>query len=96
MKSLLIALLPFAFVLSGCKVNEGEAYEKDKAPEERSEYVGTEGLAQAQKDKLYLMDKELRDKCNDAKISHAVAKSNNNEKEAQAQKAIMANTCKGK
>ena len=42
------------------------------------------------------MDKELKDKCNDAKISYAVAKSNNNEKEAQAQKAIMANTCKGK
>ena len=93
MKRLLIAVLPLVFVLFGCKVNEGEAYEKDKAPEERSEYVGTEGLAQAQKDKLYLMDKELRDKCNDAKISYAVAKSNNNEKEAQAQKAIMSNTC---
>ncbi|TMP81882.1 hypothetical protein CWB73_05625 [Pseudoalteromonas phenolica] len=96
MKRLLIAVLPLAFVLSGCKVNEGEAYEKDKAPEERSEYVGTEGLVQAQKDKQYLMGKELRDKCNDAKISYAVAKSNNNEKEAQAQKAIIANTCKGK
>lgn len=96
MKSLLIAVLPLAFVLSGCKVNEGEAYEKEKAPEERSEYVGTEGLAQAQEDKLYLMDKELREKCNEAKISYAVAKSNSNEKEAQAQKAIIANTCKGK
>jgi hypothetical protein len=96
MKGLLIAVIPLTVLLAGCKVNEGEAYEKDKSAEERSEYVGTEGLAQAQEDKVYLMDKELRDKCNDAKISYAVAKSNNNEKEAQAQKAIIANTCKGK
>jgi len=94
MRSLIIAALSFCLFLSGCQVNEGEAYEKDKAPEERTEYNGAEGIAQAQKDKLYLMDKELRDKCNDAKISYAVAKSNQNEKEAQAQKAIIANNCK--
>lgn len=94
MKKLILLAFPAAILLSGCKVNEGEAYQKDRAPEDRTEYTGVEGLQQAQKDKMYLMDKELRDKCNNAKISYAVAKSNQNEKEAQAQKAIIAQTCK--
>lgn len=94
MKKLILLAFPTMVLLSGCKVNEGEAYQKDRAPEDRTEYTGVEGLKQAQKDKTYLMDKELRDKCNDAKISYAIAKSNQNEKEMQAQKAIMAKTCK--
>ncbi|WP_046005086.1 hypothetical protein [Pseudoalteromonas rubra] len=81
-------------VLAGCKVSQPAPYEQDKAPEERQEYSGVEGLAQAQRDQVYLMDKELRDKCNDAQVDLAVAKSKNNEAEMGRQNKIIKQTCR--
>ncbi|WP_462183080.1 hypothetical protein [Pseudoalteromonas maricaloris] len=48
---------------------------KNREPESRTEYSGVEGLAQQQQDQNYLMRKELQDKCDDAKVNLAIAKS---------------------
>ncbi|MCO7189271.1 MULTISPECIES: hypothetical protein [unclassified Pseudoalteromonas] len=80
--------------LGGCQVSQPAPYEKDKAPEERQEYNGVDGLAQAQQDQVYLMDKELRDKCNNAKVDLAVAKGDKNDKEIARQINIIKQTCR--
>ncbi|QPB84463.1 hypothetical protein CWC22_016305 [Pseudoalteromonas rubra] len=80
--------------LAGCQVSQPAPYEQDKAPEERQEYNGAEGLAQAQRDQVYLMDKELRDKCNNAKVDLAVAKGEKNGPEIARQTDIIKQTCR--
>ncbi|MDK1287477.1 hypothetical protein [Pseudoalteromonas umbrosa] len=84
----------FALLLTGCKVNEGEPFDKDAAPEERTEYQGVEGVVQSQKDKVYLMNKELTEKCKNAKVDHAVAITNNDIKAQEAQLEIIKSTCR--
>ncbi|KZN53386.1 hypothetical protein [Pseudoalteromonas luteoviolacea] len=84
----------FALLLTGCKVNEGESFDKDAAPEERTEYQGVDGVVQSQKDKVYLMNKELTEKCKNAKVDHAVAITNNDIKAQEAQLEIIKSTCR--
>ncbi|OCQ18885.1 hypothetical protein A7985_22070 [Pseudoalteromonas luteoviolacea] len=83
-----------AFVLAGCKVNEGASYDKEAEPQDRTEYVGVEGVVQSQKDKVYLMNKELSDKCKNAKVDHAVALTNNDQQALKRQEKIIKSTCK--
>ncbi|KNC66432.1 hypothetical protein [Pseudoalteromonas ardens] len=80
--------------LAGCQVSQPAPYEQDKAPEERQEYSGVEGLAQAQRDQVYLMDKELRDKCRNAKVDLAVAQGDKNDQEIARQTDIIKQTCR--
>lgn len=80
--------------LSGCKVTEPPPYQADRAPEDRTQYHGMEGLAQHQKDQRYLMDKELADKCRKATIDKAVAESQNQQDDVEKYSAIMRKTCK--
>ncbi|WP_228553282.1 hypothetical protein [Pseudoalteromonas sp. PPB1] len=51
-------------------------------------------MAQAQRDQVYLMDKELRDKCNNAKVDLAVAKGEKNGPEIARQTDIIKQTCR--
>ncbi|MEI5640823.1 MULTISPECIES: hypothetical protein [unclassified Pseudoalteromonas] len=74
MKKVIIPVLATLFVV-GCEATTAELYQKDRKPEERTEYSGIEGLTQQQKDQNYLMRKELQDKCDNAKVNLAIAKS---------------------
>jgi len=80
-------------MLSACSANITTPYQKDITPENRREYSGVEGMVQYQKDKRYLMDKELADKCNSAKIELIVAESENNASEIKKQHELIKNTC---
>jgi hypothetical protein len=60
-------------LLSACGVSQPPPYQKDRAPEDRDQYNGFEGLTQQQKDQNYLMNKELSDKCTAAKIDLSIA-----------------------
>ncbi|KZN37503.1 hypothetical protein N474_04505 [Pseudoalteromonas luteoviolacea CPMOR-2] len=91
---LVLASMCAVFILTGCKVNEGAPYDSEAEPQDRTEYVGVEGAVQAQKDKVYLMDKELSDKCKNAKVDHAVALTNNDQQELKRQEQIIKSTCK--
>ncbi|AAZ26118.1 putative lipoprotein [Colwellia psychrerythraea 34H] len=89
-KSIVISLV---ILLAGCKVTQPPSYQKDRKPEDRNEYNGTEGMVQQQKDQGYLMSKDLSDKCTEAKIDLAISESNNNESKIKKQKEIISSTC---
>jgi hypothetical protein len=80
-------------LLSACGANQPHAYQKERAPEDRDQYSGVEGLTQQQEDQTYLMDKELYDKCTAAKIDLAIADKDNNANEIQQQNEIINMTC---
>lgn len=87
--------LPLLLILlSGCELTEPEPYQADRAPENRTEYNGLEGVAQQQKDQGYLMNKELADKCTAARVDLAVAESQGNTADIQKQQSIISDTCK--
>jgi len=78
-------------LVSGCS---SEHYQKNRAPENRDQYSGVEGTVQYQKDQSYLLSKELRDKCEAAKIDLAVAQAKKNVKEIEKQQTIIESNCK--
>lgn len=90
-------LIPFLMiassVITGCKTTEPPAYDKDKAPENRTEYNGWEGATQSVKDKLYVENKEQRKRCEAAMINRALAEKENNETEVKRQEKIISLNC---
>lgn len=80
-------------LLSGCSTNAAPPYEREKSPENRTEYNGLKGLAQKQKDQNYLMSSALQRQCDAARIDLAVAKSTGDEYAAEASQAIIKRTC---
>ena len=85
--------LSLVVLLSACNVSQPPPYQKDRAPEDRDQYNGAEGLAQQQKDQNYLMSKELSDKCTEAKINLAIAETDKNDSEIKKQNALISSTC---
>ena len=88
-------LIPVSLIvlLSACGASQPPPYQKDRKPEDRNQYGGAEGLTQMQKDKIYLLNKELSDKCTTAKIDLAIAETDNNTSEIKQQKSIISDTC---
>lgn len=88
-------LIPVSLIilLSACGASQPPPYQKDRAPEDRDQYSGAEGLTQQQKDQTYLMSKELSDKCTKAKVDLAIAKTDKNTSEIEKQKALISSTC---
>ncbi len=89
-KLLSLSLIVF---LSACGASQPPPYQKDRAPEDRDQYSGAEGLTQQQKDQTYLMSKELSDKCTAAKIDLAIAETGKNASEIKKQNALISSTC---
>lgn len=85
--------LSLVVLLSACGASQPPPYQHDRAPEDREQYSGAEGLTQQQKDQTYLMNKELTDKCTAAKIDLAIAEKDDNASEIKKQKALISNTC---
>lgn len=85
-------LVIVVFIL-GCSASQPPAYQKDRAPEDRTQYSGAEGLTQQQKDQSYLMDKELSEQCQEAKIDLAIAKTDNKVADIKRSEAIIADSC---
>ena len=94
-QALNIKLLSLSMIvlLSACGASQPPPYQKDRAPEERNQYSGAEGLTQLQKDKVYLMNKELSDKCTAAKIDLAIAETDKNTSEIKKQNEQISSTC---
>jgi len=86
-------LLSVCLILSACNATQPPPYEADKAPEDRKNYSGAKGLMQHQKDQSYLAKKELSDKCEQAKVSQAVAKKEGNTEEVEKQQEVIDRTC---
>lgn len=88
-------LIPISLIvlLSACGATHPPSYQKDRAPENRDQYSGVEGMAQYQKDQSHLMSKELSDKCKKAKIDLAIAKTNEDSKEIHKQNSLIKSTC---
>jgi hypothetical protein len=88
-------LIPVSLIvlLSACGATKPPPYQKDRKPENREQYNGLEGMAQYQKDQIYLLSKELSDKCTTAKIDLAMAETDNNFEEIKVQKALIGSTC---
>ena len=88
-------LIPVSLIvlLSACGAIQSPPYQKDRAPEDRDQYSGVEGLMQQQKDQTYLMTKELSDKCTAAKIDLAVAETDGNLGEIKKQNKLISSTC---
>lgn len=81
-------------VLSACKATVPEPYQKDREPEQRTEYNGLEGWAQSEKDRAYLMDEELIRKCDSAIVSMAIARSEKNADDIDKFTSEIERTCK--
>ncbi len=94
-QALNIKLLSLSLIvlLSACGASQPPPYQKDRAPEDRDQYSGAEGLTQQQKDQAYLMSKELSDKCTAAKIDLAIAETDKNSSEIKKQNALISSTC---
>lgn len=88
-------LIPVSLIvlLSACGATQPPPYQKDRAPEDRDQYSGVEGLKQQQKDQTYLMTKELSDKCTAAKIDLAIAETDENLGEIKKQNKLISSTC---
>lgn len=80
-------------LIAGCNVTEPSAYDRDKAPENRTEYNGWEGATQSVKDKLYVLSKEQKRKCQAARVSRAIAEQENNDTEVKQQEKIISLNC---
>lgn len=63
--------------LSACKATTPEPYKKDHKPEQRHEYNGLKGWVQSERDRVHLINNELKNKCDSAKISLAIAQNDN-------------------
>ena len=94
-QALNIKLLSLSLIvlLSACGASQPPPYQKDRAPEDRDQYSGVEGLTQQQKDQTYLMDKELSDKCTAAKIDLAIAEADKNTSKIKKQSDLISSTC---
>lgn len=88
-----LSILSLVLLLPACEMTQPEPYQKDRKPEHRTEYNGAEGLAQAQKDKVYLMNKELADKCEQARTALIVAQQDDNKDGIQRNNEIIKDTC---
>lgn len=86
-------LIFFVVILTACTAQLAPSFQKDRAPEVRNEYSGIEGAFQQQKDKIYLMTKELSDKCKNGQIDLAVAKHENNKILIKKYKKHIHNSC---
>lgn len=86
-------LLSVCMLVVACSATQAPPYEADKAPEDRENYSGAKGLMQQQKDQSYMAKKELSDKCEQAKVSQAVAIKEGNREEAQKQQVLIDRTC---
>ena len=80
-------------LLSACGATQPPPYQEDRKPEDRNQYNGAEGAVQQQKDQTYLMNKELSDKCETAKIDLAIAKADNNASDIKKQNALIRSMC---
>ncbi|MBU3004409.1 hypothetical protein [Paraglaciecola arctica] len=67
MKKLLFVSV-FTLTLVACGSHRAPPYEKDKRPEDRTEYSGVEGSIQQQKDQAYLAIQANKLKCQDARL----------------------------
>jgi hypothetical protein len=94
-QALNIKLLSLSLIvlLSACGASQPPPYQKDRAPQDRDQYSGAEGLTQQQKDQGYLMNKELSDKCTAAKIDLAIAETDKNASDIKKQNALISSTC---
>lgn len=88
-----LALIFAVFTLTACNATIPAAYQQDRKPEDRTEYNGLAGMAQHQKDQNYLMNKELKDKCDRARGDLAHAASINDVKAKQLYEAEIKRTC---
>lgn len=80
-------------ILAGCGTTAPPAYDKDKTPEERQEYNGLEGAMQNVKDQSYLLRKEVREKCEEARIADAIAVSQGDVSAEQQQQRVINKVC---
>lgn len=67
MKKLLFVSV-FTLTLVACGSHRAPPYEKDKRPEDRTEYSGVEGSIQKQKDQAYMANQANKLKCQDARL----------------------------
>ena len=58
----------FTLILAACSAHQSPLYEKDKRPQDPSEYSGVEGTIQKQKDQAYLSNQANKFKCQDARL----------------------------
>lgn len=88
-------LIPISLIvlLSACGATQPPPYQKDRAPEDRDQYSGAQGMSQYQKDQSYLVKKELSDKCTTAKIDLAIAESDKNTSDIEKQNALISSSC---
>lgn len=88
-------LIPISLIvlLSACGATQPPPYQKDRAPEDRDQYSGVQGMSQYQKDQSYLVKKELSDKCTTAKIDLAIAEADKNTSDIEKQNALINSSC---
>lgn len=80
-------------LLTACGATQPPPYQNDRAPEDRDQYSGAEGLKQQQQDQTHLMNKELADKCTAAKLDLAMAEQENKTSEIHQQIELINSTC---
>jgi starvation-inducible outer membrane lipoprotein len=89
-----ILCLSLAVLLAGCGATSPPPFEKDKTAQEREYYQGATGLVQQQKDQNYLMNKELSEKCEQARLDLAVAASEGQKENITHFKSVIKQSCK--
>lgn len=77
----------------GCEATSPPPYQKDREPENRDTYTGAEGAVQWQKDQNYLQQKEVKDKCEKAKLDLVVAQTEDNAALIKTSQDIIKTTC---
>ena len=82
----LFSFVALLLCLSACSATQAPSYQADREPENRDTYIGIEGMGQYQKDQAYLMEKELSEECQNAKIELGIAEAEKDESSIRIQK----------
>lgn len=89
-----ILYLSVVTLLVGCGATSPPPYEKEKTPEEREYYQGATGLVQQQKDQNYIMEKQMSEQCEQARLDLAVAESEGQTDTIAHFKSVIEQSCK--
>lgn len=94
MKKLLFVSV-FTLTLVACGSHRAPPYEKDKRPEDRTEYSGVEGSIQKQKDQAYMANQANKLKCQDARLDLVDAEAEGDINMVRQVKARVQKLCVG-
>jgi hypothetical protein len=89
-----IFVLVLSLVMAGC--TSSSSYQSDRPPQERDTYEGIGSVERFMKDRAYMLDYELEQKCTESKVSLMKARADKSSTEIEHFSAAVKRFCRNK